>query len=135
MNKSINTETVFEILAEGGGISIQRERGPIGDVFIYHHNEYDPVDDIFIIKRDEYSSFEVAFNRLNDHYSWYRLHLNIVHPEFREYIADRLIDALNKYSVTDDQIELSIKKLEKALNISIKYEINDKRWDWEYFLH
>ena len=84
---NFSTETVFEVLAEGGSISIQRQRRQNGDTFIFHFNEYDPVEDIVVTKADEYESFEEAFDRINDRYPWYKLHLDVVYPEYCSFVA------------------------------------------------
>lgn len=118
MYSNPSSQTVFEVLAEGGSISIQRKRGHNGDHFIYHHNEYDPVEDIVITKADEYDSFEEAFNRINDRYPWYKLHLNVVDPEYCSFVSQVLVDKLNSGEVNLDELRYRISQLEKVLHIS-----------------
>jgi hypothetical protein len=40
----MQTETVFRIGGEGGGIKITRLNKGSEEIFIYHHNEFDPTD-------------------------------------------------------------------------------------------
>ena len=118
MSNSTKSQTVFEVLAEGGSISIQRKRGLNGDLFIYHHNEYDPVEDIVVTKAEEYDSFEEAFNRIHDRYSWYKLHLDVVAHEYCSFVSQKLVDKLNSGEVSLDEIKYRISQLEKVLHIS-----------------
>ncbi len=130
MSNSTNTITVFEVLAEGGSISIQRKHGQNGDYFIYHHNEYDPVEDIAITKNDEYKSFEEAFNRIHDRYSWYRLHLDVVAPEYCSFVSQKLVDTLNSNEVSPDELIFRRNQLEKVLHIRLNFDSGIGTWTY-----
>lgn len=116
------TETVFEILAEGGSLTIQRKRNRQGEKFIYHHNEMDVTDEgLQINSKGEYDSFEQPFQLINSKYPWFHLHLNIVHEDYRDYIIDELIKSLMYQGITPDELRYSQRDLEEALNIKLHF--------------
>ena len=119
------TEKVFEILGEGGGICISRQKNKLGEKFIYHHNEFDPTDEgLDINKKDEYSNFEQPFQLINNKYPWYHLYIEVVHDDYRNYIIERLLEKLNEKLVSPDIIEYSIHTLENSLKIKLNYSNN-----------
>lgn len=116
------TETVFEILAEGGSLTIQRKRNRQGEKFIYHHNEMDVTDEgLQINSKGEYDSFEQPFQLINSKYPWFHLHLNIVHEDYRDYIVDELIKSLMYQGINPDELHYSQRDLEEALNIKLQF--------------
>lgn len=99
------TETVFEILAEGGSLTIERKRNRNGEKFIYHHNEFDSTDEgLEINKNGEYSTFEQPFQLINSKYPWFRLHLKTVHEDYRNFVIDELIKSLMFHFVIHNEI-------------------------------
>lgn len=121
----MKTEKVFEILGEGGGICISRQKNELGEKFIYHHNEFDPTDEgLEINTKDEYDNFEQPFQIINNKYQWYLMHLEVAHDDYRNYIIERLVETLNEKSVSPDNLEFSIHPLENSLNIKLNYSNN-----------
>lgn len=115
-------EIVFEILAEGGGIRIERIRNKNGEKFIYHHNEFDPTDEgLDVNEKGEYDNFITPFQLINKQYSWYLLALTKVNEEFREYVLTELIKKLQQHGVTPDEIRYSQNQLEETLNVKIEF--------------
>lgn len=117
------TETIFEILAEGGSIAIERRKNSNGEKFIYHHNEMDFTDEgLEVNEKDEYDNFEQPFQLINSKFPWFRLHLEIAHEDYREYIISELIKILNKQDITAEQLRHSKQNLEKTLKIKLHLE-------------
>lgn len=57
-------EKVFEILGEGGGICISRQKSETEEIFIYRHSEFDPTDEgLDINEKSIYLNFEKPFQR------------------------------------------------------------------------
>ena len=116
------TETVFEILAEGGSLTIERKRNRNGEKFIYHHNEMDLTDEgLEVNEKGEYENFDQPFQLINSKYPWFRLHLTTLHEDFRDYVLSELINALNKQGVTPDELQYSKQDLEKSLNAKLEF--------------
>lgn len=116
------TETVFEILAEGGSLTIERKRSRDGEKFIYHHNEMDLTDEgLGINEIGEYENFEQPFQLINSKYPWFRLHLGTVHEDYRDYVLDELIKALTFQGITPDELRYSQSDLEKILNVKLVF--------------
>lgn len=116
------TETVFEILAEGGSLTIERKRNRKGEKFIYHHNEMDLTDEgLDVNEKGEYENFDQPFQLINSKYPWFRLHLTTLHEDFRDYVLYELIIALNKQGVTPDELRYSKQDLEKSLNAKLEF--------------
>lgn len=116
------TEIVFEILAEGGSLTIERKRNRNGEKFIYHHNEMDLTDEgLGVNEKGEYENFNQPFQLINSKYPWFRLHLTTLHEDFRDYVLSELIIALNKQGVTPDEIQYSKQDLEKSLNTKLDF--------------
>ena len=131
----IKTEKVFEILGEGGGICITRQKNKLIEKFIYHHNEFDPTDEgLSINKHDEYDNFEQPFQLINDRYRWFLLHIETLHYDYRNYIIDRLIDKLNEKSFSLNSFIYKKDRLENYLKIKLNYSINQntKDFTWSY---
>ncbi len=116
------TETVFEILAEGGSLTIERKRSRNGEKFIYHHSEMDFTDEgLDVNEKGEYKTFEQPFQLINSKYPWFRLHLETVHEDYRNYVIDELIKSLMYQGVTPDELRYSQRDLEKTLNIKLEF--------------
>ena len=116
------TETVFEILAEGGSLTIERKRNRSGEKFIYHHSEMDFTDEgLEVNEKGEYKTFEQPFQLINSKYPWFRLHLETVHEDYRNYVIDELIKSLMYQGVTPDELRYSKRDLEKTLNIKLEF--------------
>ena len=118
----MNTETVFEFLAEGGSLAIERHRNRGGETFIYHHNEMDFTDEgLEVNDKGEYDSFEQPFQLINSKYPWYRLSVETVHEDYRDYVLTELINALNKKGIAPDELRHSKRYLEKALHVKLEF--------------
>jgi hypothetical protein len=77
----MQTETVFRIGGEGGGIKITRLKYGSEEIFLYNHNEFDPTDEgLDINKTDHYNSFEEAFEKIHQRYPWYSLYVRLFIP-------------------------------------------------------
>jgi hypothetical protein len=123
------TEKVFEILAEGGSLTIERLRNPDGEKFIYHHNEMDLSNEgLGINKSGEYENFEQPFQLINSKYPWFLLYLSKVHEECRDYVLSELLIALNKNGVTSDGIHNSKEQLEETLNVKLEFGNEPLQW-------
>ena len=127
------TETVFEILGEGGGIDIKRQKTKAGEKFLYNHNEYDFSEEgLDVYKKNEYESFEKAFQLIHDKYTWHMLYIETVHDDYRAYIVEKLIEKLNEESMSHDAISNSKDKLEEILKIKLKFTKNNAKSTWSY---
>ena len=116
------TETVFEILAEGGSLTIQRKRNRNGEKFIYHHAEMDLTDeDLDVDEQGVYKTFDVPFQLINSKYTWFRLHLETVHEDYRKYVLDELIKSLTYQGITPDELRYAQEALENVLDIKLKF--------------
>lgn len=115
-------ETVFEVLAEGGSLSIVRIRYRNEEKFIYHHNEMDMTDEgLGIDRKGEYESFEQPFQLINSKYPWFELHLATVHEDYRNYVLDELIKTLMFQGITPDELRYSQSELEKTLSVKLEF--------------
>lgn len=116
------TETVFEILGEGGSLTIERKQNRNGEKFIYHHNQMDLTDEgLERNEKGEYENFEQPFQLINSKYSWFRLHLSNIHEDYRDYVISELIISLNKKGVNPDELQYSKQDLEKSLNVNLEF--------------
>lgn len=118
-------ERVFEILAEGGGLKIERNRNRSGEKFIYHHNEMDLTNERHgINKKGEFENFEQPFQLINSKYPWFLLHLMTLHDDFREYVLSELIITLNKKGVKPEDLVHVKENLEKTLKTKLEFGDN-----------
>ena len=129
------TEKVFEILGEGGGICISRQKRKSGTKFIYHHNEFDPTKEgLDVNKKNEYDNFEQPFQLINDRYPWFLLNLT-VHDDYKNFIIERLIEKLNHKSALIENFEYHKDDLENSLKIKLNHTINkhtnELTWSYE----
>ena len=79
-------EIVFEILAEGGSISIERAENPeIGfDYFLKTQEAEIFEDETPINQTNVFDNFYEPFDKINQKYAWYNLHLNYIDEDFSE---------------------------------------------------
>ncbi len=136
VGSKIKTEKVFEILAEGGGISISLQKNKLRSKYIYQHKEYDPTDEELVINvKNEYDNFEIPFQIINKRYPWYMLHIEVLHDDFRNYIIECLVEKLNEAAVSPDYLQQRIHSLENALGIKLKHnniqQSNKFMWSYE----
>jgi hypothetical protein len=118
----MQTETVFRIGGEGGGIKITRLNSGSQEIFIYHHNEFDPTDEgLDINKTDQYGSFEEAFEKIHQRYPWYSLYVMTVHPDYKEYVLEKLLEILNQKSVSPENFGFSRTQLEEVVDVELSY--------------
>lgn len=128
MKKKIEKEIIFAIGGEGGSIAIYCERDENGIKFIYNHNEIDFSDEgLSINKSDEYEDFETAFQIINNRYSWHFLCLLTVNDDYKEYVANELIDKLNQQKVLSDDFQ-SRSDFEKVLRVELEFDYNLNLW-------
>lgn len=98
----VKPETVFEVGAEGGSLTIFRQRNGLIEKFTLNHNECYPTDEVPCIGiKKEYETFNQAFQYI-EKFPWYCLYIMVVHPDFREFIIERLNEMLIKKSITTD---------------------------------
>lgn len=115
-------EIVFQILAEGGSLSIERIRNRNGEKFIYHHSEMDFTDEgLDVNEKVAYTSFEQAFQLLSTKYPWFKLHLETVHEDYRTYVIEELVKSLTYQGITPEELRYAQRDLEKALNIKLEF--------------
>lgn len=115
-------EVVFEILAEGGGIHIERQKTKNVEKFFYNHHEFDQTDKgLEVNKNGEYKTFEVPFQLINSQFSWYMLHLETVSEDYRDYVITELLKKLHQHGVNPKELEYSKPQLEKVLNIHLEF--------------
>lgn len=127
------TEKVFEVLGEGGGICIMRQKNEKSEKFIYHHNEFDPTEEgLDINEKGEYSSFEKPFQLVNDKYPWYMLYIETVHEDYRKFVIEKLIEKLNEKLVKPDYFGYSKNEWEERLGIKITYNLYKGKTIWGY---
>jgi hypothetical protein len=122
----MQTETVFRIGGEGGGIKITRLKSGSQEIFIYHHNEFDPTDEgLDINKTDQYGSFEEAFEKIHQRYPWYSLYVMTVYPDYKEYVLKKLLEILNQKSVSPENFGFSRTQLEEVLDVELSYKVGE----------
>ena len=115
-------EIVFEILGEGGDISIQRIRDKNGEKFFYHHNEMDLTDEGRDVNEiGMYQTFEQPFNLINERYPWFQLHLQTVSEEYKNFVLEELIQKLQHDRITPDELKHSKNRLEEILNVKLEF--------------
>lgn len=115
-------EIVFEVLAEGGSFSITKTKSETGYKFHYEHNEFDPTDEgLDVAIKREYDSFDIPFRSINQKYNWYKLHLETVHPDYRIYATEKLIEKLNKSHSVPEDIQHTNNNLEGKLGVKLVY--------------
>lgn len=126
-------EKVFEVLGEGGGICIYRQKNKTEEIFSYNHNEFDPTEEgLDINEKDVYLSFEKPFQLINNKYPWYILHIETVHEDYRRFIIDKLIEKLNEKSIQPDYLEHSRSQLEERLGIKLVFRLSNAKTIWSF---
>jgi hypothetical protein len=119
---------VLEIGGEGGGIRIFRKRIKTKYVFIYQHNEVDfSGEDLSVNKTTKYDNFESAFHEIVNLYKFYYLYPLTVDVDYRDYVAEELINKLNLDNVSKSEF-LNCYKFEEVLNIKLDFDLNEKKW-------
>ena len=83
-------EIVFEVLAEGGSISIERAENPeIGfDYFLKTQEAEIFEDETSVNQTNVFDNFYEPFDEINQKYAWYKLHLNYIDEDFSEYAKE-----------------------------------------------
>ncbi len=127
------TEKVFEILGEGGGICIKRQKTKTEEKFLCHHGEFDPTDEGLDVNEGiTYPSFEEPFQLIHKKYPWHKLYIATVHSDYRNYVADRLVEKLNEKTIDPGYLGYRKMDLEDALNIELICELLDNKPIWGY---
>ena len=94
-------EIVFEVLAEGGSISIERAENPeIGFDYFLKTQEAEIIDDETPVNQTNvFDNFYEPFGKINQKYAWYNLHLNYIDEDFSEYATEELVKVLNQKQI------------------------------------
>lgn len=120
-------EIVFEVLAEGGSIRIERAENPeIGFDYFLKTHEADVLDNELTVNQSRvFESFYEAFDEIHQKYAWYNLHLNYIDEDFREYAIGELVKVLNQKQIeTLKKQELLEEKLQCFFNVAEAPEKN-----------
>jgi len=119
---------MFDIGAEGGGITIEKVYKDNKPIYIYKHNEFDPTDEgLDIYNKYEFDTFEEAFQRLNNKYDWFYLHLEHINNEVKDYVWSELIKKLNEKAVSNKELYHKINDIQKVFGKElISTKINGK---------
>ncbi len=108
-------ETIFRLLAEGGGIDIVRISEIDHEYYEVYHCEFDPGDEgLDVNERKHFPSFETAFQNINERYPWHRLHISNVHPDFKSFIMAQLAEKQNKQQITPEEMIKIVKRINKG---------------------
>ena len=127
------TEKVFEILGEGGGICINRQKNKTEEKFLYNHSEFDPTEEgLDVNEKGVYPSFEKSFQLINNKYPWYVLHIETIHEDYRKFVIEKLIEKLNEKSIKPDYLEYTKNQLEERLGIKLTFKLNNGKTIWNY---
>jgi hypothetical protein len=114
-------ELVFEIGADGGGITIYRIEKNSKTSYVFNLNEIDFSDEIGDQhQKDVYSTFEEAFNRIKYQYPWHLLYPIVIADKYKKIIADELIYKLN--SPDSFSFDSNYKEYAKILGVIIYFE-------------
>lgn len=128
-------EKVFEVLSEGGDLTIWRIQDRKSIHFIYDHSEFDPSESgLGVNKTIQYNSFKKPFRLIHKRYDCHNQHLEFVHDDYKKYIANKLVKKLNQLNIPYWEIN-SQNQLEKALGGYLYGEF-DKETDkanWSFF--
>lgn len=126
-------EAVFEVLGEGGGLTISRTMIDGTEKFLYNHQEFDPTDEGMDINvKETYTNFQEPFELINK-YPWHLLHVENVHKDYVNYVSERLIEKLNNEEAKFIYVKNEISRLESLLNI--KLQEKDGKWNIIPFLN
>ena len=142
-------ELVFEVLAEGGSLRIERNYTGENNGFDYflNHNETDFTESgLDVNESNVFDNFYEPFEIINSKYPWYNLHLSFVDEDFREYVADELVEKLNEKSIfklpkkelLEEKLNCEFKIIEKPeigglQNISVKSLIKVTEHEYQEF--
>lgn len=123
----VKPETVFEVGAEGGSLTIFRQRNGSIEKFTLNHNECYPTDEVPCIGiKKEYETFHQAFQYI-EKYPWYGLYIEHVHKDFRDFIIERLNEMLIKKSITSDPSNYDISEV--IPHIKENLSRSESEWD------
>ena len=123
----VKPETVFEVGAEGGGLTIFRQRNGSIEKFTLNHNECYPTDEVPCIGiKKEYETFKQAFQYI-ERFPWYGLYIVYVHKDFRDFIIERLNEMLIKKSITTDPSNYDSAEVIPRIQENLLRSISD--WD------
>jgi hypothetical protein len=115
-------EIVFEILGEGGSLTIVRRLNNNVETYHYNHSENDRANnDLDISENGIYDNFEKPFKIISKKYPWFLLYPQTIHPDFKILVLDNLITQLNKRRMTPSDFENSRTQLEEILGVKLKY--------------
>lgn len=124
-------EPVLIILAEGGSLKIVRKTENEQVSFIYHHNESDFSDEgLDVLVKNEYLTFAEAFQLINN-YPWHRLYPKYIHPNYHEFVTQKLIKKMNEEGNRPTNMKHQLHRLEEALNIKLVF-VESGNWAAEY---
>ncbi len=114
---------VFSVGGEGGGIDIVKVENGKDIWYRYCHSEMDPTDNGLDVNKTEiYRDFNTAFQMITNRYRhWYQLWIR-VSAESKNYIQERLIEALNTREETPETLRYSLSRIENALSVKLHYK-------------
>jgi hypothetical protein len=122
-NTKSEKELVFEVGAEGGSLEIYRAKNNnVGFNYFLRVSEYDIVEDVASSHRSCLSdNFYSTLSLLEDNYAWFDLYPLFVHEDFREDIADFLVEKLNKKEISNENFKIHKQDWESQLHVNFIY--------------
>lgn len=142
-------ELVFEVLAEGGSLRIERQYkgGNNGFDYFLNQNEMDASESgLDVNKTSVFDNFYEPFDIINEKYPWYNLNLSFVDEDFRGYVADELVKKLNRKGIDqlpkkhllEEKLDCEFKIIEKPetdglQNIRVKSLIKVTEHEYQEF--
>jgi hypothetical protein len=115
-------EIVFEVIAEGGSLSVVRRYDSAGERFLFQQSEINITEERMADSNfSEYATFDLAFSRINTEYPWFQLHLVQVHSDYRINVLEGLVKSLNQRGVQPEDLAHSKATLEEKLAARIEF--------------
>ena len=83
--------------------------------------------DLSVNKTTKFDSFESVFEKIVNLYKFYDLYPLTVDTDYRDSVADELINILNLDNVSISDFQ-NCYKFEEVLNIKLDFNLNEKKW-------
>ena len=113
-------EIVFQVLAEGGGLSIERIYSPTGEKFVLHHSEMDFMEEgNDVNKSSVYAYFNDALTAIDKRYRMYLFFLVSVNTEYKDVFAEKLVRKLNEDRVMGERLRHRKSDFQDSLEIDL----------------
>ena len=129
-------EKVFELLSEGGGVTIWRVTVDGNIHYLYDHLENDFSDSgLEFEETKKYQTFRRAFKKIHKEHDWHFTTLTFVHEDYREYVIKKLIEKLNEKKQRSFELH-SFKRLELALKgyLLEEFDKGTDKINWRLFI-